>query len=291
MRPATVIARPAGRRRCESPARSSLVFGLAPDAADQEDVVVGAQRQQQDRAGDRHEEGQLAVAEQVLEDVDREAERGGDDEEAARRPGRAARSSCRSRIQSRTSSTASAAGVDPLEGGGRLVGQFGGDRRVAGDPGLRAPPSPLRSSRAGRSASTLVRALRSRRRRRDRLRAPGRSGPRRRRARASPRRVKAPAGRRARARRRRRALVRAGPASAPAGRPSRLRSPALRGRAWSARGRRGRCRRWRRHSPGAVRSSPAARASPGCRAAVGAIRSRPTSRTSDAEESRSAPEA
>lgn len=67
MMPATVMALVAPR--AGRPDRGTQVFtlDLPPDPADQEDVVIGAQGEQQDRACDGNEEGQLAVAEQILE--------------------------------------------------------------------------------------------------------------------------------------------------------------------------------------------------------------------------------
>src|SRR4051794_13065206 len=109
-----------------------LVLRLLPDAADQEDVVVGAQGQEEDRTGDRHEEGQLAVAEQVLEDVDRDAERRGHDQQAAANQIQRRRPASQQEPEQQQQDH-QGGGRDPLEGGGRVFAQFGGDRRVAGD--------------------------------------------------------------------------------------------------------------------------------------------------------------
>src|SRR4051794_6408172 len=52
-------------------------LGLAPDAAGEEDAVVGAEREQEDRRGEWDEEHELALAEQTMEEVQSEPQRGG----------------------------------------------------------------------------------------------------------------------------------------------------------------------------------------------------------------------
>ena len=144
------------RARAGRPDRRAQVLslGLAPDATDQEDVVVGAERQQQDRGRDRDEEGQLLIAEQALEDVDREAERRGDGQHADPDQIERRASSCASRIQSRRTSSARAAGATRARALQVSSVEFGRDRGVAGDPRPPLRRGRLRSSMPGRSSSS-----------------------------------------------------------------------------------------------------------------------------------------
>ena len=82
--PATLIAREA-RGAATAIASQGPPLGLLPDAPRDEDVVVGAERDQQHAGGEGDVVGQVAVAEEALEEVRRHAERRRDGEHARRK--------------------------------------------------------------------------------------------------------------------------------------------------------------------------------------------------------------